>query len=625
MGEKFVNQKRHAIPAIVVSLILVALTPDTAAAGDTTPPSPITDLRVSAPAKAPQLHVVLTWSAPGDVSGSSGTGPATRYDIRYSGAPIVNDAGFSAARSVTGAGTLSGSLPTPGSPGMSQTSEILGLSPNRTYFFAVKSIDAAGNVSLLSNLPSGETAKYEGYGYGATGGGDGRICRVTSLASSGAGTLRDCLFAPARSCATEPLTVVFGVAGKITLTSDIKISADDCRLTIDGSTAPSPGITIGMIPCAPGLTSCPVGDACLGGGEFLVGQDEATATDQIVLTYFRFQGNYQQGWAACNDNSSATLGLQYHFSNVVLDHMTIRNGGDAGPDLWTGSYDSHDVSISNSLIAWNSHPLLMGGSTGVGSRDDVSIHHNVIARGGQRMPKIQAKSSDIDFRNNVIFDWSSSWTGWTSGDGTHITAQLANGVWLRPSVNLVNNYWFDKSGKPRLGLFYGTTSGSDAEDGGPATCGTSDNCARCPAQGTVIGTSNIGELWVAGNVLPSANCDHWSTVAAERAVPAEARVTTDGATALVTKVLPQAGTHFRSSDEDALMSEIAVTMGCGNGTRGPGEQCDQADFAGQRCQDFGYSGGTLSCTSLCTFNTGGCISGRAPAPVSNLRRTDTHP
>ena len=30
---------------------------------------------------------------------------------------------------------------------------------------------------------------------------------------------------------TEPLTVVFDVAGKITLTSDVKISADDCRLT----------------------------------------------------------------------------------------------------------------------------------------------------------------------------------------------------------------------------------------------------------------------------------------------------------------------------------------------------------------------------------------------------------
>ena len=617
--------KHQAITILVVSLILPASTLVASAAGDTTPPTPITDLRVSSPAKAPQLHVVLTWSAPGDVSSGAGSGPATRYDIRYSGTPILNDAGFSAARSVTGTGTRSGALPTPAAPGAVQSTEVIGLSQNRTYFFAVKSIDGAGNVSSLSNLPSGATAKYEGYGFAATGGGDGRICRVTSLASSGTGTLRDCIFSPARNCTTEPLTVVFDVAGKVSLTSDVKISADDCRLTIDGSTAPSPGVTIGMVPCAPGLTSCPVGDACLGGGEFLVGQDEATATDQIVLTYLRFQGNYQQGWAACNDNSSATLGIQYHFSNIVLDHMTIRNGGDASPDMWTGGYNSHDISISNTLIAWNSHPLLMGGSAGAGSRDDVSLHHNVIARGGQRMPKIQASSSDIDFRNNVVFDWSSSWTGWTSGDGTHISPQLANGVWLRPSVNLVNNYWFDKSGKPRLGLFYGTTSGSDAEDGGPATCGTSDNCARCPAQGTVVSTSNIGELWVAGNVLPSANCDHWSTVAAERAVPAEARVTTDPAAALVTKVLPHAGTHFRSSDEEALMTEIAVTMGCGNGSRGTGEQCDQADLGGQRCQDFGYSGGTLSCTSLCTVNTVGCINGSSPTPVANLRRTDRRP
>jgi hypothetical protein len=241
------------------------------------------------------------------------------------------------------------------------------------------------------------------------------------------------------------------------------------------------------------------------------------------------------------------------------------------------------------------------------------------------MPKIQASSTDIDFRNNVVFDWSSSWTGWTGGDGTRIVPQLANGVWLRPTVNIVNNYWFDKSGKPRLGLFYGTTSGSDAEDGGPSTCVTSDNCSRCPVQGTVVGSTNLGEMWVAGNILPSANCDHWSTVTAERSVPAEARVTTDSALSLVTKVLPRAGTHFRSADENALMSEIAVTMGCGNGSRGTGEQCDQADFGGQRCQDFGFGGGTLSCTSLCTIDTAGCAGGEGPSPVSNARRLDRHP
>ena len=56
--------------------------------------------------------------------------------------------------------------------------------------------------------------------------------------------------------------------------------------------------------------------------------------------------------------------------------------------------------------------------------------------------------------------------------------------------------------------------------------------------------------------------------------------TTTAANTLVTKVLPQAGTHFRSVDEDALMVEIAVTMGCGNGSLGAGEQCDGANLGG---------------------------------------------
>ena len=47
---------------------------------------------------------------------------------------------------------------------------------------------------------------------------------------------------------------------------------------------------------------------------------------------------------------------------------------------------------------------------------------------------------------------------------------------------------------------------------------------------------------------------------------------------------------------------------CGNGVREGGEQCDGADLGGQTCQSQGFSGGTLSCTGSCTFNTSACTA-----------------
>jgi hypothetical protein len=48
---------------------------------------------------------------------------------------------------------------------------------------------------------------------------------------------------------------------------------------------------------------------------------------------------------------------------------------------------------------------------------------------------------------------------------------------------------------------------------------------------------------------------------------------------------------------------------CGNGILEIGEQCDGFNLGGFSCANFGYSGGTLSCNSNCTFNTSQCTSG----------------
>ena len=47
---------------------------------------------------------------------------------------------------------------------------------------------------------------------------------------------------------------------------------------------------------------------------------------------------------------------------------------------------------------------------------------------------------------------------------------------------------------------------------------------------------------------------------------------------------------------------------CGNGIKEGGEQCDGSDLAGASCTSQGYTGGTLSCNSSCTFNASACTS-----------------
>ncbi len=85
--------------------------------------------------------VVLSWTTPGD---DSLTGIATAFDMRYSTSPLLAG-NFSS-------GTKVNSMPAPAAPGTVQTVTVNGLSPNTTYYFAMKTVDKRGNWSLISNV-----------------------------------------------------------------------------------------------------------------------------------------------------------------------------------------------------------------------------------------------------------------------------------------------------------------------------------------------------------------------------------------------------------------------------------------------------------------------------------------
>jgi hypothetical protein len=51
----------------------------------------------------------------------------------------------------------------------------------------------------------------------------------------------------------------------------------------------------------------------------------------------------------------------------------------------------------------------------------------------------------------------------------------------------------------------------------------------------------------------------------------------------------------------------SLSAPCGDGVRRAGvEQCDEPDLNDQTCVSLGYGGGSLACSSACTFDTSGC-------------------
>lgn len=115
----------------------------TLAAPDVSRPAPVATLTIT---NMTDLSATLGWTAVGD---DSLTGTAASYDIRYSTSPIT-DANFASATPVQ-------NPPTPTASGTSQSVTVGGLQRQVTYYFAMKVTDDAGNVSALSNVPSGTT------------------------------------------------------------------------------------------------------------------------------------------------------------------------------------------------------------------------------------------------------------------------------------------------------------------------------------------------------------------------------------------------------------------------------------------------------------------------------------
>ena len=379
---------------------------------------------------------------------------------------------------------------------------------------SVVSLVAVASLTLLAATPA--AVAYEGYGYPTVGGQGGTTYHVTNTnGDTSTGSLRWALSQP------SPKIIVFDVGGTITLSASVEIR--DSYITIDGTTAPSPGITIR--PPGGGTGECALiqsaHDIIIKGLRFK-GFDADLQRRRPPLTLWTTrrgpEGGLQRRDRSLHLRRQQTTGRW----TLPRTHTTSRSRG-ASFSTTTGRSSSSTASGSDSAST----------TTCMRTAPTRATRH----------PLVWGDLDNFDFVNNINYGWY--WDGVSirhEGDGgqpgKRVNANLVNNLFTHVQWSTITD-----------ALVYGSSPGPDTEDGGPA---------GNPPQGTVVTTSEMGRLWVSGNILPPQNRDQYSTVSGPLAVPAAAQVTTWPASELTTRVLPTVGTVFRTSAEQTLLDEVAA-------------------------------------------------------------------
>ena len=240
----------------------------------------------------------------------------------------------------------------------------------------------------------------EGFGANVKGGRGGKVIWVTNLEAQGPGSLKEAIDTPG------PRIVKFRVAGTIELgrhalrvgfpfrpkwkelrkegVKDTEMDSPYSFLTIDGASAPPPGITIN-------------GNLSLG----------PYGLEQIIVRNVRIRDN-----GMTPRSSSDCLGI--YARHVLVDHCSLQWARDEVASVW---YENgHDVTVQWCTIGpgWGTHAL--GFLSGCGT-DRITLHHCLFASNVGRNPRVCGNSRKghlgkfpndtptIDVRNNVIYNW----------------------------------------------------------------------------------------------------------------------------------------------------------------------------------------------------------------------------
>jgi hypothetical protein len=219
------------------------------------------------------------------------------------------------------------------------------------------------------------------FGADTPGGKGGTVLRVTTLAATGPGSLREAL------STTGPRVIVFEVGGVIDLALG-RLEIDEPFVTVAGQTAPSPGIT-------------------------LVRGGLRVRTHDVKLEHLRLRmGSAGAAPGAGFEPDVTTDGAGAY--NVLFDHLSVAWGVDenlsvSGPRFSGPSGTSHAVTIRHSIIAeglMNSVHEKGAHSMGTLIHDyctDIAVIGNLYAHNHERNPWFKGYASGVVV-NNLVYD-----------------------------------------------------------------------------------------------------------------------------------------------------------------------------------------------------------------------------
>lgn len=306
----------------------------------------------------------------------------------------------------------------------------------------------AAKPSDLSQAPLPAFPGAEGGGMYSFGGRGGKVCVVTSLDDSGAGTFREALEAGG------PRIVVFNVAGIIKLKNKIRVRAP--YITINGGSAPGDGVCI-------------------------AGDTVELETHDVVIRNMRFRrGNT---WVGDRNDSLGGNPI----GNIMIDHVSASWGLDENMSMYRHMYQPPDgskelklptvnITIQNSIFSEGLNTYNHAFGSTIGGYNS-TFHHNLWACNSGRNPSV-GMIYDFTFANNVVFNWRHR----TVDGGDH-----------RSFYNVVNNYF-----KPGPATPLGDTVGH-------RILKPESRRARPPVD-------DYGKAYVAGNIVEGNNrvtADNW--------------------------------------------------------------------------------------------------------------------
>ncbi len=224
--------------------------------------------------------------------------------------------------------------------------------------------------SALFFTSRASAAEIQGYGAKATGGAGGAVCTVTNRAAQGAGSFSEC-------ARRGNVIVQFNGPGPFVV--DGTQTYLKSNTTIDGCANGQNGVTLSQ-------------PADIHRALVLEGP-----ASNLLIRCIRFQGSGKLPEMMNEHDLLALDGTEGLVSRVAVDRCTFLLSTDGAFDI-VGNVQ--DVTVQRSLFYGNPMTQLVK----YGTRQRISIHHNVYSGNSERNPQIKGDARDIDFVSNVIHD-----------------------------------------------------------------------------------------------------------------------------------------------------------------------------------------------------------------------------